>query len=75
MPVSGITVVAESNQTERLKNLIESQYQGEISAVVQNHLVVVLEAPTNRAMKDKFEAIAGLDGVVSTRLAYYSEEV
>jgi nitrate reductase NapAB chaperone NapD len=74
MPISGITVTVDSMLKRTIRDFITKQYGGEISAVVGDQLVVVLEAQTNAEMKDKFEAIAGLTGVICTQLAYYNEE-
>ena len=75
MPVSGVTVTVDSRYADQVKEIITETHGGEISAEIENQLVVVLEAPSNHEMKIKFEAIAGLDGVVVAQLAYYSEEV
>lgn len=53
---------------------IKQRFGGEIAEEVENFLVVVLETEDDRRMKETFDAIVNLPGVISANLAYYNTE-
>ncbi len=65
---------ADPPRLESVKQNIEQQIGAEIAEVVENFLVVVLETDDDRQMKERFDAIVNLPGVISANLAYYNTE-
>ncbi|MFQ5651498.1 MAG: chaperone NapD [bacterium] len=74
MPISGVNVSTRRAELDAVRTEIENELGGEIANQVENYLVVVLETGSETAMKEKFDAILQMPGVVSATLAYYSVE-
>lgn len=74
MPISGVTVLAAPEKVASVRARLETELEAEIAEIVDNYLVVVLEAETDKAMKNKFESIFSMPGVVTAQMAYYDAE-
>ena len=74
MPISGITVLTAPNSLEAVRDQLEREFKAEIPAIKDNYLTVVLETATSHEMKQKFEAIQRLSGVMSAWVAYHNVE-
>jgi nitrate reductase NapAB chaperone NapD len=82
MPISGITVQVDPKFLKSVQDEIQAHFGGEVSVGTESHLVVVLETETMKEekivpvgqlslMRQKLEAIAQIQGVVTVGVAYY----
>ncbi len=77
MPISGIAISVDPRYLESVRVEVQTRYDGEAAAIpaeAENYLVVVLETKTTGEMKQKFEAISQLPGVINAWVAYHSIE-
>ena len=81
MPISGIGIRVASQYLEDVETELQTFLRAEVERVPyacpvggESYLVVVLETNTTGEMKQKFEAILQLPGVIHAWVAYHNIE-
>lgn len=74
MPISGVNILTYADSTSSIKARLADKAGVEVMGQSGNYLTLVLETESNSEMKELFDSLLEIPGVVMANLAYYNEE-
>ena len=74
MPVSSVNVLVQGGKLPEVRDQILETFGAEVHHPGGDYLVVVLVGDSAETIKDHFQLILALEGVLSANVVYYNEE-